>query len=95
MIIFATQAPVHHHFQLLLWTTKQNQSFHSDNMISDTKTLEAFERFQKKLTEVEDRIITLSMINDKNQVGPANVHFILVKVKLLARGFPVLNSVSN
>ncbi|KAK9919846.1 hypothetical protein M0R45_028421 [Rubus argutus] len=67
-------------------------------LTSDTKTLEAFERFQKKLAEVEDGIITLSMNNDKklkNQVVPANVHFILVKVKLLARGFPVLNSVST
>ena len=67
-------------------------------LTSDAKTLEAFERFQKKLAEVEDGIITLSMNNDKklkNQVVPANVHFILVKVKLLARGFPVLNSVST
>jgi hypothetical protein len=60
--------------------------------------LEAFERFQKKLAEVEDGVITLSMNNDKklkNQVVPANVYFIQVKVKLLARGFPVLNSVST
>lgn len=46
---------------------------------SDTKPLEAFERFGKKLAEIEERII--SMNNDqklKNRVGPVMVPYTLL-----------------
>uniref|UniRef100_A0A7N2L4T2 Lipoxygenase n=1 Tax=Quercus lobata TaxID=97700 RepID=A0A7N2L4T2_QUELO len=45
----------------------------------DTKPLEAFERFGKKLAEIEDRIMTMN--NDKkwkNRVGPVKVPFTLL-----------------
>ena len=49
------------------------------NWIFDTKPLEAFERFGKKLAEIEDRIMTMN--NDKkwkNRVGPVKVPFTLL-----------------
>ncbi|KAK7848408.1 putative linoleate 9s-lipoxygenase 5, partial [Quercus suber] len=45
----------------------------------DTKPLEAFERFGKKLAEIEDRIMTMN--NDKkwkNRAGPVKVPFTLL-----------------
>nr|POE71656.1 putative linoleate 9s-lipoxygenase 5 [Quercus suber] len=45
----------------------------------DTKPLEAFDRFGKKLAEIEDRIVTMN--NDKkwkNRVGPVKVPYTLL-----------------
>ncbi|KAM4119163.1 hypothetical protein ACJW30_03G038700 [Castanea mollissima] len=45
----------------------------------DTKPLEAFERFGKKLAEIEDRIMTMNNDNKwENQVGPVKVPFTLL-----------------
>ncbi|XP_050274142.1 probable linoleate 9S-lipoxygenase 5 isoform X3 [Quercus robur] len=63
----------------------------------DTKPLEAFDRFGKKLAEIEDRIVTMN--NDKkwkNRVGPVKVPYTLLyptsEGGLTGKGIP--NSVS-
>ncbi|GLT61179.1 hypothetical protein SLA2020_339010 [Shorea laevis] len=68
-----------------------------DQWTSDTKPLEAFKRFGKKLEEIEDRITRRNNDEElKNRVGPVNMPYTLLyptsKEGLTGQGIP--NSVS-